>query len=109
MSEDRRPPSAVRRPPSAARATDATRATAAAGRPPAQEAPGATEATAASNTLRKTGNRFAVTKPLVRPLADIGARVVVEVAALAILHVVARLLARRRKALYGEIFKRPNP
>ena len=94
--------------PSAARATDATRATAAAGTPPAQEAPGATEAVAAASARPGTGNRLAVTKPLVRPLANIGARVVVEVAALAILHVVARLLARRRKALYGEILKRPK-
>ena len=95
--------------PFAARATDATRATAAAGTPPAQESPGATEAAAAASGRPETANRLALTKPLERPLANIGAQVVCEVAALAILHVVARLLARRRKALYGEIFKRPKP
>lgn len=92
--------------PAAARATDGTRATAAAGAPPAQEASGATKAASAASARPGTGNPLVVTKPLVRPLASIGARVVGEVAALAILHVDARLIARRRKGLYSKIFKR---
>ncbi len=94
--------------PSAARATDATRATAAAGTTPAREAPGAPEAPPGANARAGAG-RLILAKPLARPLANVATRVAGEVAALAILHVVARVLARRRKALYGKVFKRSKP